>query len=129
MNFSGHGSTEMWQGGLFTSTAAGTVTNGAATPFVVAMTCLNGYFADVWTYSLAEAVLLAPGGGAVGVWASSGLTESAPQAVLNQAFITALYGGASTTVGEAAQVAKAAVADADVRNTWILFGDPSMRIR
>ena len=128
VNFAGHGSTEIWQGGLFGSTAAGTVTNGAATPFVIAMTCLNGYFADVWTFSLAEAMLTAPGGGAVGVWASSGLTDSAPQAALNQAMISALYGGPSITVGEAVLAAKAAVADPDVRKSWILFGDPSMRI-
>ncbi len=93
------------------------------------MTCLNGYFHDVLTFSLAEAVLQAPGGGAVGVWASSGLTESAPQAALNQAFLTAVYGGGSITVGEAARLAKQATADPDVRATWILFGDPCMRIK
>ena len=53
----------------------------------------------------------------------------APQAALNQAFISALYGAGSITVGEAARVAKQATADPDVRSTWILFGDPSMRIR
>jgi hypothetical protein len=129
VNFSGHGSTEIWKGDLFTSAAASTVTNGAATPFVISMTCLNGYFQDVWTFSLAEAVLQAPGGGAVGVWASSGLTESPAQATLNQAMITALYGGGSITVGEAAVAAKKAVSDPDVQKTWILFGDPAMRVR
>jgi hypothetical protein len=129
VNFVGHGSVELWNGDLFTSDAAGAVTNGAATPFLLALTCLNGNFENAGTYSLAEAVLQAPGGGAVGVWASSGLTESAPQATLNQAMISALYGGAPITVGEAARLAKLAVADRDVRTTWILFGDPSMRIR
>jgi len=129
VNYIGHGSTEVWQGDLFDSDAASAVTNGATTPFVVAMTCLNGYFQDVWTFSLAEAVLTAPGGGAVGVWASSGLTESAPQAVLNQAMIKALYGGGSITVGEAAVAAKKAISDPDVRRTWILFGDPSMKLK
>ena len=86
-------------------------------------------FPDVTTFSLAEAVLEAPGGGAVGVWASSGLTESAPQATLNQAMIKALYGGGSITVGEAAVAAKQAVTDPDVRRTWILFGDPAMKLR
>jgi hypothetical protein len=129
VDFSGHGATEVWLGNLFSSAAAGTVTNGAATPFLISMTCLNGYFQDVWTFSLAEAVLEAPGGGAVGVWASSGLTDSAPQATLNQAMIKALYGGGSITVGEAAVTAKKAVTDPDVRKTWILFGDPAMKIK
>lgn len=129
VNFSGHGSVEIWEGDLFTSDAASVLSNGGATPFVVSMTCLNGFFGNVGTFSLAEAVLEAPGGGAVGVWASSGLTELPPQATLNQAMITALYGGGSITVGEAAVAAKKAVSDPDVRRTWILFGDPSMKIR
>jgi hypothetical protein len=42
-------------------------------------------------------------------------TESRPQVTLNQAMITALYGGAATL--------KKAVSYPDVRRTWILFGD------
>jgi hypothetical protein len=66
---------------------------------------------------------------AVGVWASSGLTESASQATLNQAMIRQLYGGSSITVGEAAVAAKKAISDPDVQKTWILFGDPAMKLR
>jgi hypothetical protein len=129
VNFVGHGSTEVWDGGLFSSTAAGTVTNGSATPFVISMTCLNGYFQDVFTFSLAKALLQASGGGAVGVWASSTLTGSGPQATMNQAMIGALFGTAPMTVGDAAVAAKQTVTDPDVRRTWILFGDPAMTLR
>jgi len=129
VNYIGHGSTEIWKGNLFTSAAAGTLTNGSATPFVISMTCLNGYFQDVYTFSLAKALLEAPGGGAVAVWASSSLTDAAPQSVLNRSMIKALYGAAPITVGEAAMAAKASVPDRDVRRTWILFGDPAMSIR
>ena len=129
VNYIGHGSTAVWQGDLFTAEVASTVANGAATPFVLAMTCLNGYFQDPGLFSLSEALLEAPGGGAVGVWASSGLTESPPQAALNQAFLTAVYGGGGITVGEAAATAKGAITDLDVRRTWNLFGDPSMKLR
>ena len=93
------------------------------------MTCLNGYFQDVYTFGLAKALLEAPGGGAVAVWASSGLTNSAPQATLNQAMIGALFGSQSITLGEAAVAAKQAISDMDVRRTWILFGDPAMKIQ
>jgi hypothetical protein len=34
--------------------------------------------------------------------------------------------GAALTLGEAALLAKAAVGHADLRLTWLLFGDPSM---
>jgi len=33
------------------------------------------------------------------------------------------------TLGEAVRRAKAAVSDQDVRRTWILFGDPTTRLR
>jgi hypothetical protein len=128
VNYAGHGSQEDWAGGLMSGGAAEALTNGAATPFVVAMTCLNGYFQDVWAPSLAEAFLSAPNGGAVAVWASSGMTNSSPQAALNQAMLKTVYSGANT-LGEAAMAAKAAVGDSDVRRSWILLGDPAMSLR
>jgi hypothetical protein len=132
VDYAGHGSQEEWVGGLMSSDVAEGLTNGAATPLVLAMTCLNGYFQDVWAPSLAEAFLSAPGGGAVAVWASSGLTMAAPQAAMNQALLKAAYGavyGGSGTLGEAITAAKAAVTDQDVKRSWILFGDPAMSLR
>ena len=93
------------------------------------MTCLNGHFHDVYTESLAEAFLKAKHGGAVAVWASSGLTEPGKQVVLNQELIRLLVNGESLTLGEAVGRAKAAVQDPDIRRTWILFGDPATRLR
>jgi hypothetical protein len=125
VNYAGHGSNEIWSGGLFGSTAASGLANGAATPVVLAMTCLNGSFHDVYTNPLAKALLNAQGGGAVAVWASTGLTESAPQAAMNRAMVGVLYGPSPRTLGEAAAAAKAATGDPDVRRTWVLLGDPS----
>jgi len=68
-NYLGHGSVEIWSDYVFTSTNAATLTNGDKLPFVVTMNCLNGYFHDVYSESLAEALLRAPNG-AVAVWAS-----------------------------------------------------------
>jgi hypothetical protein len=129
VNFIGHGSEATWAGGLFSSTDAAGLTNGSMVPFVVSMTCLNGYFQDVYGTALAKALMNAPGGGAVAVWASSGLTNSAPQATMNQALIRALFGAQLMTLGEAAAAAKRAVSDLDVRRTWILFGDPAIRLQ
>ena len=130
VNFVGHGSVEVWTtDGLLSSTDATSLTNGATTPLVLAMTCLNGFFQDVYTFALAKAFIEAPGGGAVAVWASSALTNSGPQSTLDQAMIKALYGGTSQTIGEAAINAKKAVTDPDTRVSWILFGDPSMKLR
>jgi hypothetical protein len=129
VDYMGHGSEAVWAGGLFSSTDAAALTNGSMVPFVVSMTCLNGYFQDVYGMALAKALMEAPGGGALAVWASSGLTDSGSQAAMNQALIRALFGTQRLTLGEAAAAAKTAVSDLDVRQTWILFGDPATRLQ
>jgi MYXO-CTERM domain-containing protein len=121
VNYFGHGSVEVWDG-LLSSTDAAALTN-ATSSIYVSMNCLNGFFHDLYTESLAEALLKAPNGGAVAVWASSTLTSFEPQATLNREFLKRLT---RTSLGEAARAAKQAITDADARRTWILFGDPTM---
>jgi hypothetical protein len=130
VNFSGHGNVNTWTGGnIFTSTAARASTNGNKLPFVVVMDCLNGYFQDPNLEGLAEALLKAPNGGAVAAFASSGLTiPDGPHEMGRQLFIL-LYGSSSIALGDAIKTAKTATTDIDARRTWILFGDPSMKIR
>jgi hypothetical protein len=129
VDYEGHGSEQIWSDVLLDNSDALGLTNGSMTPFLVSMTCLNGYFQDVWEDSLAKALIKAPGGGAVAVWASSGLTNVGPQATMDQALIKLLYGSPSLTLGQAAAAAKAAVTDMDVRRTWILFGDPATKLQ
>jgi hypothetical protein len=129
VNYFGHGSVEVWNGGILSSGDAEALTNGWRLPFFVIMTCFNGMFHDVYTESLAEALLKAEGGGAIAVWASSGLTEPAAQAMLNREMTKALFNGGSFTLGEAVKRAKAACTDPDVRRTWILFGDPTTKLK
>jgi hypothetical protein len=126
VNYFGHGSVEVWQGGLLSSEDARTLTNGGRLPFVVAMTCLNGFFHDLYTESLAETLQKASQGGAVAVWASSALTDAGSQVGMNTALVQRL--GEGLTLGEATAHAKAAASDSDVRRTWILFGDPTTRL-
>jgi hypothetical protein len=128
VNFIGHGSVEIWRGNILTSDDAEALVNKGL-PFFVSMTCLNGLFHDLYTESLAEALLKAPGGGAVAVWASSGLTEPSGQAILNKELIRLLFGSDSITLGEATARAKRVISDQDIRKTWILFGDPTTRLR
>ncbi len=65
-------------------------------PFVVAMNCLNGLFQGIYDEeSLAETLLRAPQGGAVAVWASSGVTDTAMQAVVAQELYRLIFQGTS----------------------------------
>jgi hypothetical protein len=130
VNYYGHGSVRVWTGaGLLDSDLASNLTNTNRLSLYVMMTCLNGYTHDVFVDSLGEAVLKAQNGGAVAVWASSGFVESQPQFDMNNEFYRLLFGAQSLRLGEAARRAKGAISDPDVRRTWMLFGDPAMRMR
>jgi MYXO-CTERM domain-containing protein len=121
VNYMGHGSVSVWDG-LFSGTDAAALTNGPLSIYV-SMNCLNGFFQDVYTESLAETLTKAPGGGAVAVWASSTLTSFDQQGVLDAEFLKRLT---RTSLGEAAIAAKQAITDPDAQRTWMLFGDPSL---
>ncbi|HEX6160704.1 MAG TPA: C25 family cysteine peptidase, partial [Thermoanaerobaculia bacterium] len=128
MNYLGHGSVEVWSN-AFNSWQAANLRNGDKLPFVVAMNCLNGYFHDLFTDSLAEALVRNGNGGAIAVWASSAMTAPHEQTKMNLALYDQLFGATPTTIGEAVMKAKAATQDPDVRKSFVLFGDPTLRLR
>jgi hypothetical protein len=130
VNYTGHGSTEQWSfADLLDDDSASTLSNGDRLPFFLLMDCLNGFFHDVYTQSLAESLLLAPKGGAVAVWASSGFTGAASQATMNQSLLRIISQNPATPLAEAIRNAKLGIVDSDVRRTWILFGDPAMQLQ
>jgi hypothetical protein len=120
-----------WRAGLLTSADASSLQNGRLSMFVM-MTCLSRYFQNAAADSLSESLMKARGG-AIAVWASSGLTLPGQQAVMNQALYRVLLNESvlkkSVNLGEATRRAKLAVSDPDLRPTWVLLGDPTMRIR
>lgn len=83
VNYVGHGSVNQWRANLLTNDDALALGNDHL-PMFVMMTCLNGYFHDPALDSLGESLMKAERGGAVAVWASSGMTLPADQALLNQ---------------------------------------------
>jgi uncharacterized repeat protein (TIGR01451 family) len=125
----GHASVEIWSESIFSSSDASALTNGNKLPVFVALNCLNGLFHDIFTESLAEALLKAPNGGAVAVWASSGLTQPDQQAQMGRELFLQLFGTEKLTLGQAVARAKVVATDPDVRKSWILFGDPTMKLR
>jgi len=129
VNYIGHGGMMEWRGNLFTTDDAETLPNAGRLPFYINMTCFNGFFQAPYADSMAEALLKAQAGGAVAVWTSSGMTLPRGQSVMNQELVRQLFNGRDLTIGEAAMKAKAATTDADVRKTWVLFGDPTTRLK
>ena len=133
VNYVGHGSPSGWRGSLLTTADALSLTNAGRYPLFVLMTCLNGEFQHPQLNPLATGLMTAREGGAVAVWASSGLTRPPPQAILNQQLYSLLFQldrqEEGPRLGDATMRAKSAISDPDVRRTWILFGDPSMRLK
>ena len=133
VNYAGHGNVDLWRGELLTNSDANSLANSERPTVFVMMTCLNGYFQDPVLDGLAESLMKVEGGGAVAVWASSGMTLPMEQWLLNEQLYRLLFGrgnvSAPLTLGEAVLRAKASIGNEDIRRTWILFGDPTMQVR
>jgi hypothetical protein len=131
VNYNGHGAVNQWRGNILTNSDGASMTNSQKLSLFVMMTCLNGYFNDPALDSLAESVLKAHGGAAA-VWASTAQTGPSGQELLNEQVFKAIFetgSGNGLTLGEAVMRAKQTVGDGDVRRSWILFGDPSMKLK
>jgi hypothetical protein len=128
VNYTGHGNLDQWKSNLLTIGDAGELGDSHPSLYVM-MTCLNGYFHDPSTESLAEALIIAERGGAAAVWASTGITLPEEQALMNQALYRRLFAKRAARIGDAARAAKGAISDPDVRRTWVLIGDPTMRVK
>lgn len=129
VNYFGHGATETIGNNVFTRADAEGLQNGNQLPVAMLIACYTGNFNRPGARSLAEALVLAPEGGAVAVWAASTLTYATPEVALNQEVVKQLFGTTSPAIGEAMRLAKLAVTDRDVRASYILFGDPSLKLR
>jgi len=130
VNYSGHGNVDVWTGApIFSNSDALALTNGNKLPLVVVMDCLNGYYIAPNIDCIGESLLKAPNGGSVASFVSSGLTIPDGQHAMGNRLFQLLYGSQSMGLGDATRQAKLATTDLDVRRTWILLGDPTMRIR
>ncbi len=129
VNFYGHGAIPIWtSGSILKQTDADSLTNGNSLSLYLMMTCLNGYFVDPVAKSLGESLLLAPNGGAIATWSSSGETVPTDQVIADQQAVKVLLSNPNMTLGDAMINGKSVIRDIDVRHTWVLFGDPTTRL-
>lgn len=126
--YSGHGQVSAWwSSSAFRTADVATLTN-TVYPLFLPMNCLNGAFADAFSESLAEAMVESPNG-AVAAWSSSGLTFPDSQEQMGIRFFKSIGTGEFANLGDAIKSAKNATSDADVRRSWILLGDPTLKVR
>ena len=130
VNYLGHGSEEQWSGSaIFDTDSVNSLTNGSQLPVFLIMDCLNGFFQDVYAQPLGVTLMLSSNGGAVAVLASSGLNQPPPQTKLDALVVQNALNAKGTALGDAMVKAKSHIGDADVRRTFILFGDPAMQVK
>jgi hypothetical protein len=136
VNYTGHGSLEMW--GKDEHFSAGAVrqlsaNKQVAPPIVTQFSCLTGQFAHPGTRSISETLLQHPGGPVLLVAATS-LTVSSHQSPLAIALMEALRDPAIERMGDALQQAKNTLdieknsGLQEISDTFLLIGDPSARI-
>ncbi len=130
VNYSGHGTTGLWASSSFFGVGnVDSLTNTNNQSIFTMLTCLNGFFHNLVNVSLSEKLLFA-NGGAVAVWASSGLTTPDIQEIMATRFYNQIGIGNITRMGDLIRDAKTVVPGGqDVRYTWVLVGDPMLKVR
>jgi hypothetical protein len=136
VNYSGHGALGVWANQSFFGYANVTCSPGptcisfAGNESIYTMlTCLNGYFFDPRSDSLAERLDKAGNGGAVASWASTGLTTPDVQEVMATRFYNQIGMGNMQRLGDLVLDAKSVVSGgSDVRLSWTLLGDPMLKV-
>jgi len=130
VNFSGHGLTGSWSSAAnFNIAHVPSLTNINGLSIYTMLTCLNGYFAG-GNVSMAEALLNSTTGGAVAAWASTGTTTPDIQETMGKRFYNQVGAGTFTRLGDLIIDAKTVVPGGrDVRDSWVLLGDPMLKVR
>ncbi|MDX2437166.1 MAG: C25 family cysteine peptidase [Acidobacteriota bacterium] len=134
VTFLGHGGLDRFADeGLLVTEDVAEMTNGERTPFISALTCVVGRF-DIPDYdTLAEALVLKSGGGAIALWSPAAFSMNKDAKKLGAHHINAIAGGAHPTIGQSVRAALAAYLlndhdDEDLPRKVILLGDPAIRV-
>ena len=135
VNYCGHGSKSSFGTSGFSNGHVGSLNNVDKLPFVLSVACNTGEFGS--GTSLGEALLRAHNGGptgAIGMYASSILQSwSPPMAAQDESidmFVAEQYFtlGALAFAGSARMMDEYGSGGVEMFDTWILFGDPSVRV-
>lgn len=146
VNYAGHGAIQIWSDEeLMNTNRAACLTNGVRLPLVITPTCHNGYFISskiydgfghlVYYESLAEELVRNPLGGAIACLSPSGESVPSDQEVFVDAMFQTIGGEGAICLGPAVERARQKLYDRigdsgrTVLESFILFGDPALRLR
>ena len=117
---------------MLTNADVPALTNGAKLPVLSAMTCLVGRFSAPGYDSIGEVLVNHAGGGAIAVWAPTGLSLNEQATKLNRAFFEYIYANEDVILGDAVQASMRAY-DSNVATflmkIFTILGDPALRLK
>lgn len=133
VNYYGHGGVDRFSGeGMLQVSDLTQLHNSPAYPIITSMSCAIGHFAIPGYDSMGEAFLLTTNGGAVAVFAPSGLSANDDAEILSRAFYDAVFTHGDAILGDAVLKAFQTYADAghdvSLLQVYNLLGDPALRV-
>jgi uncharacterized repeat protein (TIGR01451 family) len=139
VNYIGHSTTEFWGfEHFFDREDIPSLDNGDHQPFVVPMTCLEGYYIHPNSptsniSSFAETLVRAEDKGAIASWSPTGFGVAEGHDFLNTSLYDAIFRNGVTQVGPATTQAKLYLAAntggyRELIDTYLLFGDPALQL-
>jgi hypothetical protein len=131
LNYLGHsGIDRLASEGILQTGDVASLTNAERTPLALFMTCVVGQFAIPNYDSLSEALVMKPNGGAIAVWAPTGLSYNDEAVVLNQAFVQTAVHDDVYRLGDIVNHALRAYAGQSrytfMRDIYNVLGDPAL---
>jgi Peptidase family C25 len=133
VNYVGHGGLDrLASPGLLTTDDVPQLAGGARSPVLTALTCNIAHFAYPGYRFLGEDLIVQPGGGAMAVFAPTGLSYDGPAVQLGQHLLPALLAGPGTVLGDAILNGirgYAATGDLTLLPAYNLLGDPALAVK
>ncbi len=136
INYTGHGSTTSWGSSGFSNSHVNALNNQGMLPFIFSVACVNGDFDGPTCFGEAWLRATSDGqpSGAVGAYMSSINQSWDPPMEAQDAynFLVCDQGynsyGALCFAGSCSMMDEYGGGGVDMFNTWIIFGDPSLRV-
>lgn len=133
-SYAGHGLNSLWADEqIFRKADIAQIDNAATYAVLAVFNCLNAVFADPFASSMGEELILGENTGTIAMWGPTGFTMPNIQHAVGEAFYRAILDDGVVRLGDATRAAFAAAAGdpglVDVVHTWVLLGDPALRLK
>jgi hypothetical protein len=140
VHYLGHGGVQDWASeSLLKETDITLLTNGSKLPFIIPLTCSEGYFifpspAGADYSSIGETFVRINGKGAIASWSPTGWGSSKGHDLLDRSVYSDLFISNQTQLGYLTTHAKyylyaKGIGYYELIETYILFGDPALRLQ